>query len=1003
MDVNNPSRLMLLEKHLTSKLNSKKYINNGYNTYDYLDKNTKRTGDKLRMAKLHTEFTANQTESNKISDTDQAIRAYIENNDTCIYDNIISEDDRFQVFYNLSELRTGIISWYDFKPSSDVLEIGAGFGALTGTLCKKCSHVTATERSFFRAESIQKRYHNIENLDIYAGNLEDIKFNKKFDYIVLIGILERQGGGSSDRQVYADYLHKLSDMLKPDGAILVVVENRFGLRYFCGATEPHTNLAFDGLNHYPNGTSGYSFSRQELTEILSLAGLPNRKFYYPLPDYKLPQLIYTEDYLPEKNLKERLIPYYHRNDTLVASESELYDEIIANQVFPFFANSFFVECSLKGTFCDVIYAAVSTDRGEERSFATTIHKDGKVRKQPLYQAGVKSAQQLYEHINDLKAHRVPVVEHVWKGEALELPYINQPTLSNYLKIIMGKDLDEFLAILDQIYGYILDSSEEVPATENELLRYIENEKYAIAEKLDWGPIIKKAYMELIPLNCFYEAGQFLFFDQEFVRSNYPAKYVLFRAIHYIYCFTPNAEKFLPQQVLRKKYGMEETWDFYLQEELRFLKEVRNQERYKQFYKWAHVDIKRVFGNAKRLESEAETVANYNISDKMKKIWKVELQMLDSVNAICKKHGIHYFLVHGTLLGAVRHKGFIPWDDDLDIGMLREDYDKFIEVAPKELPEPLSLLTSASESDCFFGGIARIRNSQTTGIETKELGHQCNLGIWMDILPLDVCTKDENKFKRKQSKIRHFQRLLYAQIYGKDFEQYADMKPWLWNWYRLLAGVQSHKALCSKLDKTMKLYTNEASDYVAFFSGYYKHRQLNRKDFETTIILDFEHRKLPAPVGYENYLFMTQGRDYLSFPPEEDRKPKHRGIFDPEHPYSYYQEKLFDIFKNVKSKQIILFGAGMMFEDYMNKYGGKYRPSFLVDNDESKWGRARMGIEIKEPKAIIDVPQNKRKVIICSYYYKEIEDQLKKMGILDYQIYVQEVEWILQAEGKEKVN
>lgn len=69
---------------------------------------------------------------------------------------------------------------------------------------------------------------------------------------------------------------------------------------------------------------------------MDLVGLKDKKFYYPLPDYKLPQLIYTDDFLPEKNLKERLIPYYSRNDTLVAVESELYDEIFGNQVFPFF-------------------------------------------------------------------------------------------------------------------------------------------------------------------------------------------------------------------------------------------------------------------------------------------------------------------------------------------------------------------------------------------------------------------------------------------------------------------------------------------------------------------------------------------------------------------------------------------------------------------------------------------------------------------------------------------
>lgn len=103
------------------------------------------------------------------------------------------------------------------------------------------------------------------------------------------------------------------------------------------------------------------------------------------------------------------------------------------------------------------YAAVSTDRGEERSYATTIHSDGKVRKQPLYQGGETNAKYLYENIEDLKVHGIPVVEHVWDRGAIVMPYINQPTLSNYLKIIMEKNPEQFMTVIERLYAYILDS------------------------------------------------------------------------------------------------------------------------------------------------------------------------------------------------------------------------------------------------------------------------------------------------------------------------------------------------------------------------------------------------------------------------------------------------------------------------------------------------------------------------------------------------------------------
>ena len=118
--------------------------------------------------------------------------------------------------------------------------------------------------------------------------------------------------------------------------------------------------------------------------------------------------------------------------------------------------------------------------------------------------------------------------------------------------------------------------------------------------------------------------------------------MLFRAIHYIYCFTPNADTYYPLEKLKQKFNLEKTWDIYVQEEQRFLEEVRNWERYNRFYKWTQIDWKRLNENADRLVSEEEKIANYQVSNKMKKVWKVELEMLDAVDAICKKHNLTYY-------------------------------------------------------------------------------------------------------------------------------------------------------------------------------------------------------------------------------------------------------------------------------------------------------------------------------------------------------------------------
>lgn len=935
-----------------------------------------------------------------LNKTDQRILNYIEQYSYEYYDDVLQDEKQFDIWYQLSELRTGLFSWYPFKKSDSVLEISAGFGGLTGLLCDKCGQVVATERADFRARAIASRWEKKENLSIYVGQWSEIDFGQKFDYVILTGLLECVGKGSSDLKLYAEFLKQIGELLKEDGKILFAVENRFGLKYFCGAPEPHTNRAFDGLNQYRQGTGGYSFSKKELEDILEGTGLVYHKFYYLLPDYKLPQLIYTDEYLPEKNLEERLIPYYQRNDTLVASELRLYRDVIDNGVFPFFANSYLVEAGKTTNLGNVIYAAVSTDRGREKAYATSINSEREVLKAPAFAEGRANAEKLYGHILDLKEHGIPVIEHEMQEDgSLRMPFISYPTLSNYLKNVVLTNSEQVLWIFDRLYEYILQSSERVEVESNALWdRMAEDEKKKI-DIGEFGPILKKAYMELMQLNCFYDANKqnFYFFDQEYVRENYPAKYVLFRAIHYFYAFTPNAEKYLSKEDVVKHYHMTSTWDIYVKEEQRFLNEVRNHEKYRQFYQWARVDENRVKENAIRLESEEQIVANYKIPDKMKKIWKVELDMLDAVDGICKKHGLSYFFVHGSLLGAVRHQGFIPWDDDLDIAMPRKDYDRFLEIAEKELPENLSIHTPATEKDMFWGGYARIRNGQTTGIETKNLGHSGNLGIWIDILPLDLCTMDEKKFEHKKKMIRHCHRLLNAKVYGEEMKTYWDMNVFQWKGYQLLAGLYSHAALAKKLDKAMRMYTNEESEDVAFFTGYYLHRRLNGADFKEAVYLDFENRKVPAPIGYENYFFMTMGKDYMKYPPAEERKPKHVGIFDPQKPYVEYTKLLNNLFQDAKGKKVILFGAGMMFEDYMKKWGNRYRPDFLVDNDENKWGRKRQGIEIKNPKAILEIPESKRHLIICSFYYKEIQKQLEEMGIKDYHVYVQHAEWIVNAE------
>ena len=162
--------------------------------------------------------------------------------------------------------------------------------------------------------------------------------------------------------------------------------------------------------------------------------------------------------------------------------------------------------------------------------------------------------------------------------------------------------------------------------------------------------------------------------------------------------------------------------------------------------------------------KAETRCDYRVSAEMKSLWKVQLDLLQVVDGICRKHGIVYCLHAGSLLGAVRHKGFIPWDDDIDIAMLRRDYERFLKVAPKELPAHLFLQNSLTDPE-WRSAFSLLRNSNTIGIDTAYLKTKMriNMGISIDIFPLDGVPK--SKLMRKMlCAISRFESLLRREAF-----------------------------------------------------------------------------------------------------------------------------------------------------------------------------------------------------------------------------------------------
>ena len=255
---------------------------------------------------------------------------------------ILRENDDWAILYHLSDIRENVLDWYDFDSEGTLLEIGAGCGAVTGLFCRKTAHVTAIDLSKRRSSINAARNGKYGNLEIMVGNFQDIQIEKKFDYVTLIGVLEYSGYYISSDTPYRDMLRKVKNYLKPGGKLLIAIENKFGLKYWSGAAEDHTGGLFDGIENYAGVKGVYTFSRPEITELLESAGFSSNTFYYPMPDYKLPDAVYSDDFLPKPGMLENVSVAYDRDRYQMFRESTAYEALIRDGQFPYFANSFLI-------------------------------------------------------------------------------------------------------------------------------------------------------------------------------------------------------------------------------------------------------------------------------------------------------------------------------------------------------------------------------------------------------------------------------------------------------------------------------------------------------------------------------------------------------------------------------------------------------------------------------------------------------------------------------------
>lgn len=282
--------------------------------------------------------------------------------------------------------------------------------------------------------------------------------------------------------------------------------------------------------------------------------------------------------------------------------------------------------------------------------------------------------------------------------------------------------------------------------------------------------------------------------------------------------------------------------------------------------------------------EEEMRCGFVVSHRMKCAWAAEMEVLSEIIRICRKYNITYFAGFGTLLGAVRHKGYIPWDDDIDIALKREDYQKLLQILPQELPEGYHFSTLNT-----FGNhsqpLSCVMNSKKILTDAKEIKkfHGCPYIVGVDIFPLDYIPGDEEVAKAQCA--------LYNVVYDaayrcEELVKCGEMEKYLPQIEELCGITLDHtKPLKQQLwvlsDRISSMYREEEGDYLTWFPWtMYKQKDFRYKKewFCRVVELPFENMLVSAPEKYDEVLTATYG-DY--------HKPIRLGS---NHDYPFYKKQ-----------------------------------------------------------------------------------------------------------------
>lgn len=517
----------------------------------------------------------------------------------------------------LRELPKAIIRWYEMAGESKIACI-----------------VNEDGNSSLMAEVIVEKgmpvdrlpLYQLENRQLAVGEEDAQTFRADqghgYDIIVAVDVLEYAKDVDT-------LLSNIRSLLKPAGKLLLAADNRLGIRYFCGDQDYFTLKNYDSIEGYRHllpwerkSMKGRAYSKAEISRFLEKAGFLCHRFFSVFPRIENPQLLLAEDYEPNEALDIRIFPEYNNPDTVFLLEEELYPSLMENKVLHAMANGFFVECPLNGEYSPINQVTLSAERGAENAMATILRSDGLVEKRALYPKGKKKLQILLDNNRYLESHGAEMIDAWIERDAFMMPYVSGAPANDYFRTLLEQDKAAFLEKLDEFWHIILHSSEPArldeinweqfePGWEKRKKDDPNRDKWkkiaegTSEEQENLGVILKRGYLDLVSLNCFYTEDAFVFYDQELYLENVPAKAIMLRTIELIYKFNDQFDEVMPRKELFERYGIWEYRDLFYKFISRFLSILRDDDGLSDYFREGRRDYGTVQDNRRRINYSGE--------------------------------------------------------------------------------------------------------------------------------------------------------------------------------------------------------------------------------------------------------------------------------------------------------------------------------------------------------------------------------------------------------------